>query len=444
MLILFPQTSILLIRELCCVSLKTDHRRKKPYKTQRVALDWLFKRTNLDPKIQIKYMDTKNQLADVRENSHVTNGTIFCVCLTLAISVPSIVLKRCRKEHKKMQMKKQLQQNQSRWWIWYHDTAWGSERASLDCIRKPGENQRWKSQKVPLSSLNEQQPRKGRPVLGASSSNYSEWRQVVFSRVEICWNVEHKYDETRIWQVCHRWYGLWHRHRIEPFSKITIILEQSEWSIAKDVGPILQKMQCKTSTNVLWFGQCYVFDIGSICIHGKELLGQFTNPSKIQGKISLQSRSSKYLKKLIIEKSGDIFGVSQHQLGKFSMETIISGKMMKKSSVSRMQRLMYFHILCYVLDKWIRTHHQNTAWEEQLSWFKDSPQHRNFGHHWRRTDGIRVEYVPETSHIAALQQSPRVHVKNERSIRIPRTNYLHVDVQWHHMENNRQWTRIYC
>ena len=31
------------------------------------------------------------------------------------------------------------------------------------------------SQKVPLSSLNEQQTRTRRPVMGASSSNYSEW-----------------------------------------------------------------------------------------------------------------------------------------------------------------------------------------------------------------------------------------------------------------------------
>ena len=29
-------------------------------RTHRVALDWLFDRTNLDPKIQIKYIDTKN------------------------------------------------------------------------------------------------------------------------------------------------------------------------------------------------------------------------------------------------------------------------------------------------------------------------------------------------------------------------------------------------
>ena len=48
----------------------------------RVALDWLFDRMNLDPKIQIKYIDTKNQLADILTKgiSHVTNGTILFTC----------------------------------------------------------------------------------------------------------------------------------------------------------------------------------------------------------------------------------------------------------------------------------------------------------------------------------------------------------------------------
>ena len=35
------------------------------FRTHRVALDWLFDRINLDSKIQIKYIDTKNQLADI-------------------------------------------------------------------------------------------------------------------------------------------------------------------------------------------------------------------------------------------------------------------------------------------------------------------------------------------------------------------------------------------
>ena len=34
-------------------------------RTHRVALDWLFVRTNLDAKIQIKYVESKNQLADI-------------------------------------------------------------------------------------------------------------------------------------------------------------------------------------------------------------------------------------------------------------------------------------------------------------------------------------------------------------------------------------------
>ena len=34
-------------------------------RNHRVALDWLFDRINLDPNIQIKYIDTKNQLADI-------------------------------------------------------------------------------------------------------------------------------------------------------------------------------------------------------------------------------------------------------------------------------------------------------------------------------------------------------------------------------------------
>ena len=41
-------------------------------RTHRVALDWLFDRTTLDPKIQIKYIDTKNQLADIQTKGNFT------------------------------------------------------------------------------------------------------------------------------------------------------------------------------------------------------------------------------------------------------------------------------------------------------------------------------------------------------------------------------------
>ena len=41
-------------------------------RTHRVALDWWFDRINLDPKIQNKHIDTKNQLADMRTKGNFT------------------------------------------------------------------------------------------------------------------------------------------------------------------------------------------------------------------------------------------------------------------------------------------------------------------------------------------------------------------------------------
>ena len=41
-------------------------------RTHRVALDWLFEKINLDSKIQIKYIDTKNQLADILTKGNFT------------------------------------------------------------------------------------------------------------------------------------------------------------------------------------------------------------------------------------------------------------------------------------------------------------------------------------------------------------------------------------
>ena len=41
-------------------------------RSHRVALDWLFDRINLDSKIQIKYIDTKNQLADILTKGNFT------------------------------------------------------------------------------------------------------------------------------------------------------------------------------------------------------------------------------------------------------------------------------------------------------------------------------------------------------------------------------------
>ena len=49
-----------------------SHTMRHVSKTHRVALDWLFDRINLDPKIRIKYIDTQNQLADILTKGNFT------------------------------------------------------------------------------------------------------------------------------------------------------------------------------------------------------------------------------------------------------------------------------------------------------------------------------------------------------------------------------------
>ena len=55
-------------------------------RTHRVALDWLFDRINLDSKIQIKYIDTKNQLADILTKGNFTRDEWNHVLNLLTIS----------------------------------------------------------------------------------------------------------------------------------------------------------------------------------------------------------------------------------------------------------------------------------------------------------------------------------------------------------------------
>ena len=58
-------------------------------RTHRVALDWLFDRINLDPKIQIKHMDTKHQLADILTKGNFTRDEWNNLLRLLNISIHS-------------------------------------------------------------------------------------------------------------------------------------------------------------------------------------------------------------------------------------------------------------------------------------------------------------------------------------------------------------------
>ena len=72
-------------------------------RTHRVALDWLFDRINLDPRIQIKYIDTKNQLADILTKGNFTRDEwnhllcLFNICLFSSTDRSEVMSKRTLK-----------------------------------------------------------------------------------------------------------------------------------------------------------------------------------------------------------------------------------------------------------------------------------------------------------------------------------------------------------
>ena len=146
-------------------------------RTHRVALDWLFDRINLDSKIQIKYIDTKNQLADILTKGNFTRDEwnhllcLFNISHFSSINNLEAMSKRTPEdagEERVTAKSKPMMNLVSRYRV--RDPNVLASTASESPVKTKSE-----SQNVPLSSLNVQQTSTERPVLGASSSNYSEW-----------------------------------------------------------------------------------------------------------------------------------------------------------------------------------------------------------------------------------------------------------------------------
>ena len=73
-------------------------------RSRRVAFDLLFDRINLDPKIQIKYIDTKNQLADMLTKGNFTRDEwnhllcLFDISHFSSTDCSEVMSKRTQKE----------------------------------------------------------------------------------------------------------------------------------------------------------------------------------------------------------------------------------------------------------------------------------------------------------------------------------------------------------
>ena len=146
---------------------------------------------------------------------------------------------------------------------------------------------RSESQNVLLSSLNVQQTSTVRPVLGASSSNYSEWN------IDKKWS----YQVSKSGEMSKTSPG-------KPVDDKFVIdydmdsdtttesnLSVRSLSFLNRVNDRLRKMlersrRCNARHRQMFddLEKVYVFDFGSICTHGKELLRQFTFHQKYMEK----------------------------------------------------------------------------------------------------------------------------------------------------------------
>ena len=154
-----------------------SHTVRNASRTHRVALDWMFDKINLDPKIQIKFIDTKNQLADTLTKRNFTRDEwnhlmcLFNISHFSSINSLEAMSKRTQEdagEERVTAKSKPMMNLVSRYSA--RDPNVLASTASESLVNTKSE-----SQNVPLSAFNVQQTSTGRPVLGASSSNYSEW-----------------------------------------------------------------------------------------------------------------------------------------------------------------------------------------------------------------------------------------------------------------------------
>ena len=135
-------------------------------RTQRVARDWLFGRINLVPKIQIKYIDTKNQLADMLTTGNFTRDEwnhllcLFNISHFSSINSLEAMSKRTHEdagEERVTAKSKPMMNLVSRYRM--RDPNVLASTAS----ESPGKTKS-ESQNVPLSSFNVQQTSTERPV----------------------------------------------------------------------------------------------------------------------------------------------------------------------------------------------------------------------------------------------------------------------------------------
>ena len=204
----------------------------------------------------------------------------------------------------------------------------------------------------------------------------------------------------------------------------------------------LQKMQHKTTTNILWYGECLCFILYKHLYSWERITQILYIPSEIQENDLTMKQMFDISEKLTVGQSDEIDGLNTINSGDSSWKHL--------SLFGNEEVVSLLHTNIYVLSDSVvpwkdeREHRIKYFLGRQVDVVQQFTTIHSFGQSWW-ANGIRVEYFLSIHHIAALSQSSRVLVKNEQKPwRIYRTDHLHVDVQRHLMgsQDNEQECKL--
>ena len=161
-------------------------------RTHRDALDWLFDRINLDPKIQIKYIDTKNQLADILTKGNFTRDEwnhslcLFNISPFSSTVCSEAMAKRSGEERVTAKSRPMMS-------LFARVPSNVSSSTSVSPVKRSYGSQ------DPRSSIAEKEERSGRPDIGIDrmkASDYSYHEQFMESFSSTSYS---KLDDDRAW-----------------------------------------------------------------------------------------------------------------------------------------------------------------------------------------------------------------------------------------------------
>ena len=189
----------------------------------------------------------------------------------------------------------------------------------------------------------------------------------------------------------------------------------------------LQKMQHKTTTNILWYGECLCFILYKHLYSWERIAQIFVHSIRNTGNDLTMKQMFDISENLIVGQSDDIDGLNTINSGDSSWKHLFIFVWQWRSRQSLAHNI---YVLSDSVVPWKdeRVHIIKYFLGRQVDVVQQFTTIHSFGQLWR-ANGIRVEYFLSIHHIAALSQSSRVLVQNEwKPWRIYRTDHLHVDV----------------